>query len=522
MASERASKQRDDTGAAAQKSASTSEDEEGDARQPEYLIPVLQESPPGANPAGSPAISMTRRHQAEATDDDESNQYFMSEPSLSEDGDSLSKIRAPHHADLLGTMRQSSRGGEDHRRQRGRFFSSSDDDAPSDNDNFQDSNDRGSSDNNTPQQRLEKRRAYRSPDDGRHQRQRRQAHAAAMSPGNTSLSSWENSPAVKPKVFLQFVMPESKYAKQARAQQQQQQQQQQASGSHVRLDSNNPNGPAFRVFDGYHKGRSNDSSGEAATIPSLGSSDCGGDRRYHNGGTTIPNGATLLHMHREPLNFASRPQRREHRPSQYLSQSPSLPFNGSLRVDDNFLQNIRRRSEGTVQNPSKLLAPVSFDKSHMWDQHGTDRAEVGVVMRHREHPLPGGRNGNDNSRFHSGEREHESSHGEIFSLSPIVQGGTLHSVDDSVAMTLSDSEAGDAVDESLHSERPLDWEAHHSADDEKTIQRPLRIRAKVAPGHRRTRSGDDAAAKLVTGRRGWSKTEFLFRLLTGTTMKSPA
>lgn len=129
-------------------------------------------------------------------------------------------------------------------------------------------------------------------------------------------------------------------------------------------------------------------------------------------------------------------------------------------------------------------------------------------MRHnRGHPPTGDRN--ENARRNLGKRGHDDNEkGDFFPMSPMFHSLNQHSIDESVAMTLSDSEGGDAVDDSLQSDRPLDWEAHHSADDEKTVKRPVRIvRMKTAPGHRRSRSGDDAAATLVTGRKDWKGME---------------
>lgn len=81
--------------------------------------------------------------------------------------------------------------------------------------------------------------------------------------------------------------------------------------------------------------------------------------------------------------------------------------------------------------------------------------------------------------------------------------------DETIIFTLSDSdsEKEDEFD-------PLDWEHQHSADDEQTFERPRSVRrllagssktaaSKTAPGHRRTRSGDDVAATLMTGSVDW-------------------
>jgi Ion channel len=81
--------------------------------------------------------------------------------------------------------------------------------------------------------------------------------------------------------------------------------------------------------------------------------------------------------------------------------------------------------------------------------------------------------------------------------------------DDTIVMTLSDSD-NDKDDDF----DPLDWEQQNSADDEQTFERPRRMRrlllnsskvaaSKTSPGHRRSRSGDGAAATLMTGGLDW-------------------
>ena len=76
--------------------------------------------------------------------------------------------------------------------------------------------------------------------------------------------------------------------------------------------------------------------------------------------------------------------------------------------------------------------------------------------------------------------------------------------DDTIVMTLSDSE-GEKEDDF----DSLEWEQQVSADDEQTFERPKRVRRAVAssgknsPGHRRSRSGDSAAATLMNGGIDW-------------------
>ena len=91
----------------------------------------------------------------------------------------------------------------------------------------------------------------------------------------------------------------------------------------------------------------------------------------------------------------------------------------------------------------------------------------------------------------------------------------VNPTDDTIVMVLSDSEdEGKETNTGSSSSRPLDWEQKDSADDEKTADRPRRVRGKLVhrrqksgdagkPGHRRQRSGDAAAAKMSTGRSDW-------------------
>lgn len=87
------------------------------------------------------------------------------------------------------------------------------------------------------------------------------------------------------------------------------------------------------------------------------------------------------------------------------------------------------------------------------------------------------------------------------SLASIAQG------DETLIMTLSESDE-DEVETKDTENTPLDWEQKHSADDEQTSSLHRRRRwfsliGKAARGHRRTRSGDAAAASLMTGGSGW-------------------
>lgn len=133
---------------------------------------------PVSNPTAQQNSSSATPHS-----DDDSN-YFLSEPSLSE-GSSSAKVLAPNR---VGSSEEEL---ERYRRRIGR---------------------------------------------------RSQIPSPAISPGNTSLSSWENSPALPKKVLLQFVMPDSKYK------QQQQQQNDNKPDSHVKLSGTNPHELTVQVI----------------------------------------------------------------------------------------------------------------------------------------------------------------------------------------------------------------------------------------------------------------------------------
>ena len=74
--------------------------------------------------------------------------------------------------------------------------------------------------------------------------------------------------------------------------------------------------------------------------------------------------------------------------------------------------------------------------------------------------------------------------------------------DETLVMDLSTDDDDEEEEEvTKMTKELLDWEAKHSADDEKTAERPRRARRGQGSGHRRTRSGDAAAASLMTEER---------------------
>jgi hypothetical protein len=161
--------------------------------------------------------------------------------------------------------------------------------------------------------------------------------------------------------------------------------------------------------------------------------------------------------------------KKEANQSDHMAQSSRSTSSASLgqqqRAAD-FLQDLKRQSVGALEDAADV--PSDFDSIPVG---AADRRQIDTVIRRQEglEVLAADRPG-----------------------------------DETVVMVLSESdgelEGGDGLE-------PLDWEQkhQHSADDEKTLHRPRRTRrmqsgnSKVLPGHRRTRSGDSAAATLMNG-----------------------
>jgi Ion channel len=436
-------------------------------RQPEYM--------------SVPATRSGKIHRSAVdADDEDSNFFFFSEPSVSEESSMRSRIRAPHRKETVEShlladtklygrprMLPSSDGGA----APAIAMSSSEDDEL----NVDTAGGGESDDNNDPQQSEQNYNQQSSQlrigTPGRRRPRHQQDYT--MSPGNTSLSSWENSPAVGKKVFLQFVMPESKYSKQARRLQPQQVQQGRKS-SNIRIAGNdsNPDGRTAQSISERSDSRS--SNGSQIKANDL-------DARTPDSMEGVGN---IVSRHDNPDQFS--------RKIGNMDGSPPLPSNLAYRRPIQTVSSQRVHCSG----------PLNRDTGS--DTRNNDK--YSVINR---------RNSKDGveryTRQHRNQRANNND--DVFSLpSTVLYGSRAISADESVALTLSDSEIGDAgdhIDESVTSpDRPADWEAQHSADDEKTADRPPRIKAKTMPGHKRTRSGDGAAATLLTGSRDWRGMEF--------------
>eukprot|EP00547_Thalassionema_nitzschioides_P005277 CAMPEP_0194219352 /NCGR_PEP_ID=MMETSP0156-20130528/25758_1 /TAXON_ID=33649 /ORGANISM="Thalassionema nitzschioides, Strain L26-B" /LENGTH=1274 /DNA_ID=CAMNT_0038948977 /DNA_START=58 /DNA_END=3882 /DNA_ORIENTATION=- len=238
------------------------------------------------------------------------------------------------------------------------------------------------------------------------------------SPGNTSLSSrglssHGNSPHIQPKVELDFMIYEKR--------------------TQLKIEST-PYGPVLTA-------RPNNSKSE---LP-------------------LPRGSEMPLEAARPENVA---------PSSRSSSSASS--GQQLRVAE-FLQNLKLQSIGALEDADS----DDFDS----DRKPTtaDRAEINAVMRRQEQP---------HQQYGIGTIDTEP--------------------DETIVMTLSESDGEKDTDVDFE---PLDWEQQHSADDEKTAEKPRRIRYSNTStrrglptkekGHRRTRSGDDAAAVIMTGSAEW-------------------
>ncbi len=150
------------------------------------------------------------------------------------------------------------------------------------------------------------------------------------------------------------------------------------------------------------------------------------------------------------------------------NHSTSSEGSAIRRRSDQFLRDLKQHSVGAVKD----ARPEDFDSDSQLN--GADRQKVDAVIRN----VP---------------------------VSNNIQ-GDLHQVesndqDETIVMDLS---ASDDDEVTKTTDEPLDWEAKHSADDEKTeAERPRRAKRPGSSGHRRTRCGDEAAASLMTGGKGW-------------------
>jgi hypothetical protein len=282
---------------------------------------------------------------------------------------------------------------------------------------------------------VQARHLYGPPPPPTHQPHAAQPSPVPTSPGNTSLSSWD-SPAIKNRVLLQFT-PE----KQPR----------------VHL-TRGPNGAAVSVLPNTSR-HSRDS--EVDSI-------------YENSPQV---------SQPPPLPSMSNSDHQQQMTMDEVGHNARVsPFDGNrLHAIGSFIDKMRHRSTGAVQNnpPPSPAYPV---------EQGADSYQIRTGAAVRGHAQ------NATAAVFDSERT-----GDI-----------------SLAMTLSDSEnEGDqhmALYGTAHADEgnddddddDADWEEEISAGNHITAKRLARMKAQSTGkisnnGHRRTRSGDEAAASLATG-----------------------
>jgi hypothetical protein len=206
----------------------------------------------------------------------------------------------------------------------------------------------------------------------------------------------------------------------------------------------------------------------------------------------------------------------------HSSTSTSPVSEGQRERLEGFLADLRINSQGQVQELSALGANASFFESsfhappsHRLDLNGVLRTTAGAAQHARM------------SSMDTAVVQNTTPTGSLAHLSSTPSQNThVNPMDDTIVMMLSASEDEGMIlsaseDEGKDSKkvcktttsndgsrRPLDREDKTSADDEKTAERPRRIRGKPHVGdHRRQRSGDAAAATLSTGSMEWKGME---------------
>jgi hypothetical protein len=187
-----------------------------------------------------------------------------------------------------------------------------------------------------------------------------------------------------------------------------------------------------------------------------------------------------------------------------INSSLSAVSDGQRHRLQAFLTDLRVDSQGQVQ---EATAPGDHTSLESGSRRGGARPDMNGILRRTVPP-------NQNSRVTSVDSQ--------VTDTASMSSRTGIPADDTVVMTLSASEdekesSVSNNDNNNNNNRPrLDSEQQHSADDEKTADRPARTRLRAQrgegghrrqksgeSGHRRQRSGDAAAATLLTGSKDW-------------------
>jgi len=186
---------------------------------------------------------------------------------------------------------------------------------------------------------------------------------------------------------------------------------------------------------------------------------------------------------------------------QHNSSSHERPRSPLMVESNDFLENLRRESVGALQ--MSIAGGVHEDGLNDETHRNRDRSMA--KLEHTEHIT--------SSTIHTDTTHDTSNISNRMALSHMVE----TDIDIDISMQLShDTVDGNKIvaQKSSQSEsktRRAEYQ-NHSADDENTVVRPRRKRSfsstgKPVPGHRRTRSGDEAAATLMTGGTDWAGME---------------
>jgi hypothetical protein len=441
------------------------------------------------------ASSPLREHK-----DDDSNQLFMSEPSMSE---------ADSSENLLRLLSPTGSFTED------------------DNDIINNNNNNNSSNNNMGVGEL-------SPDDegddlylvmpppppptrilnNYNHYINAATHQSAHSPGNTSLSSWE-SPHISRQVRVHF-SPEQQYD----------QRKQQASAdafggrNQRQLYKQYNNNQTLNQHHQHHHQQQQQQQQQQHRGAGRGGETSELSRNLRHRDDLLPSTSAAA-----AVALATTPDRSSRAGSEGpRSAASSVVSEGQKKRLEEFLDDLRITSKGRVQEASGTGANTSFESSHILPLMGNKlKPDLNGVVR---------------GLVASQQGRHSRQEGldTTLEIMPVTSASENNShvpaTDDTVVMTLSASEDDGTTKETTRSitkdkktntdtgsRKALDGDQQNSADDELTAPR-TKMRTKQPPqhrrklssgevngGHRRQRSGDAAAATLLTGRKDWKGME---------------
>lgn len=372
---------------------------------------------------------------------EDSSHAFMSEPSVSEDGGSSRGVKAPHRV-ILPSQQQQHYMPPVNRS----LLSSDDDDSAG--------------------------RVRRTPVHNSSQYQQNSPMFSLNTPnspgGNTSLSSWGDSPAFSRKVFLQFPAPVRRSRSSSREKAPPGDQRTPGSGRSTPLSMLVKPTLGERVISGV-------------TLPQL---------DYEDDGER-PTGARLP----KPLP-----------PSDHDYSAATAPPSDSNRFSPTTLttssDSQRNRRNVVLTSSDRNFVRFRDSFSSLDDSFLPERRAAGFIKIRPTRSADEYQLGNSISSSL------------FFSVDSAVTPIGTHTREDSITMTLSDSDNETPSPVKQHQRPSLSSYHHDHADDEKTVD--LRARARTRSiasiskpgGHRRTRSGDSAAAAfMMKGDKDWKGME---------------